>query len=55
MKHLLVALITACLIICGFWLYGFDLNERGATALACYIASLFFGLVAFAASKDLSD
>jgi hypothetical protein len=39
-KSLSVALIFAGSVVAGFWLGGFDLNERGGVALACYLSSL---------------
>jgi hypothetical protein len=40
MKSSGVAVLFAGSVVAGFWLGGFDLNERGGVALACYLSSL---------------
>ena len=54
MKHIIVGIITAAIIPGGFWIFGFNFNERGPVALGCYIASLCFAAFAIACSKDLA-
>ena len=37
MKRVLVSLASAMIVPIGFWLAGWDFNERGGQALFCYV------------------
>lgn len=44
----LAAIIAALTVTAVFWLGGFSFNERGETAVAWFLASLFGAFFAFA-------
>jgi hypothetical protein len=39
----LAFVLTVAAVLGGFWLYGFDFNERGERALQAYLLSLLLG------------
>lgn len=52
-KHI-AAIIVFILTLFGFWLAGFDFNERGVGAVTCYVSTLALTMLAYA-YPDWSD
>lgn len=53
---LIVAVIAAVAVVFGFWLHGFNFDERGSMAIGCYVTALFsaamIGLLAAVVVND---
>ncbi len=45
---LTAGLIAAIGVCFGFWLHGFNFDERGAMAIGCYLSALFAAAFAVA-------
>lgn len=42
-KSALIAVASMALVIAGYWLSGWDFNERGQKALECFLMALVVG------------
>jgi len=54
MKHFILAVLAALVVVVGFWIGGFNFNERGYAAAMLYLWSVAVFLCAFFMSKDLN-